>query len=302
MPSDNFSILGIDFSAAQDAAARCWLTRIDVAPESIRVARPVQVKSLPTIDAEASADSLALDPRDGTPRAAAHAKLVASLVAWQPRAIGIDLPLSLPRALIPDDDWLRFITTQIGAFASAEAFREACWEAAGQRELRRATDLETHTPFSPYNLRMYRQTFFGLRDVVRPLVEAGMRCVPLQRRSATDPMLIEVCPASTLKRLGLYAPYKGRAARNASNRRSIARSLRARLKPTGMRFAQRLWSTVVADAGGDGLDSLLAALAAWHADQSGKLNLAASRLERIEGRVYCDLLPTAHDDSKSAPR
>jgi hypothetical protein len=52
---------------------------------------------------------------------------------------------------------------------------------------------------------LFRQTCFGIRSVLAPLVRDGLvSVVPMQRPAADKPWLLEICPASTLKARNLY--------------------------------------------------------------------------------------------------
>lgn len=229
-------VFGVDFSGGKDAARKVWVTEPGDPPRSFR---PGGILALRDFIA-ARADGV----------------------------FGLDFPFSLPAPLVPDATWVEFALAFGQRYPSAEDLRAACRAAAGGRELRRATDVACRTPFSPYNLRLYRQTYHGIRDLLAPLVAAGRACVlPMMKSERGKPWLIEICPASTLKRLGLYEPYKGRAHRD---RRAC---LQAHFQPG---------ACLPDDDDGDALDSLIAA---WATRQ------ALPRLQReaaagVEGFVY----------------
>jgi hypothetical protein len=198
--------------------------------------------------------------------------------------IGCDFPFSLPRELIGADRWDQFIRSFPTRFATPQQFRQLCLTAARGRELKRLTDLETKTPFSPYNLRLYRQTYFGLRDVIAPLVRERTVCVqPMQSTRSGVPILIEICPASTLKRLGWYQPYKGMAIEHRRARVSILRALHRQ----GVELADQLNPIVLADPEGDALDSLIAAWSTYRASQIiDRREDRVRPIYRLEGFVY----------------
>ena len=165
--------------------------------------------------------------------------------------------LSLPQALIADLTWEQFIRSFPGRYATPHQFRHKCRQAAHGRDLKRLTDIETKTPFSPYNLRLYRQTYYGLRDVVNPLVRARSVCVlPLQRPRARLPWLIEICPASTLKQMNLYVAYKGKSAERRAARSQLLHSIQ---KIGSLEAPAQTCTAVVNDPEGDALDSVIAA-------------------------------------------
>jgi len=134
---------------------------------------------------------------------------------------------------------------------------------------------------APTNLRVVRQTFHGIRDVLAPLARAGLaRVVPQQRWDATRPALVEVCPASTLAAAGLRRPYKGHWPEARRHRATIV----GRLASCGAVVESRsLRALLVADAGGDALDSVLAAVGAARAMAEMRATALAIRLE---GRIW----------------
>lgn len=268
-------MFGIDFSGAADAGRRTWIARGTVPPGGP-----------PAVQECRSADSL---PGSG-PRREAALEALRSLIGRERGAVfGLDVPFGLPAPLAAAPGWEEFVTSFPERYREPEGFRRACLASAGGVELKRAADRAARTPFSPYNLRLYRQTFFGIREVLAPLVRSGAaRALPMQAPDPGKPWLLEVCPASTLKRTGLYQPYKGRDPARRAARRRILESLEGRgelapLPPEVRRAA-------VEDPAGDALDSLLAFLAAA---RGAREVLAAARLgpagegsPAVEGWVF----------------
>ncbi len=209
-------------------------------------------------------------------------------MAGQPDAvIGCDFPFSLPAAMIEAPTWRDFALGLASRYATAESFLADCRRRGRGHEIRRACDRESRVPFAAYNLRIYRQTYHGIRDVLAPLVRAGDAVVlPMEAARAGRPWVIETCPASTLKHAGLYRSYKGRstAARDARRRvidGLVRRGWLAPLKPSLRRVA-------IDNAGGDALDSMIAAMATGRAYTAGALKAprGVDGHEEIEGRVY----------------
>jgi hypothetical protein len=136
--------------------------------------------------------------------------------------------------------------------------------------VRRATDRAERAPFDPYHYRIIYQTFHGMRDVVAPLARARETAVlPFHygRVAAARRVLVEACPSSTLRRLGLpnvnYKQPEGGplARRRRATRRAILDGLAARVE-----IPRALRATMMRDPGGDALDAVIAAvgaLAAW---------------------------------------
>ena len=115
----------------------------------------------------------------------------------------------------------------------------------------------------------------------RPLVrDDRARTIPMQDIADGKPILAEICPASLLKREGLYAPYKGRGPDPRQGRARIVDALIARraLAPP----PDTLRETILANPGGDALDAVLAAIGAARADEPE----ARDALDRIEARIF----------------
>lgn len=262
-------VYGIDFSGAKDAGRR------------IRIARGVIADGTLWIEACHQAADL---PGAGWAREPALAAL-RRLIAAEPGAVvGLDFPFGLPATLVPEEDWEAFACGFARRYPDPDAFRRACAGAAGGRELRRLTDTEAATPFSPYNLRLYRQTYTGIRDLLAPLVAAGAACVvPMQLALPGRAWLLEVCPASTLKRDGRYAPYKGRGEARRAGR---ARILEALEGVEGVVVPAEVRRDALDDAGGDALDSLIAAVATFRAATDPTFPGSAGGRYALEGRVY----------------
>lgn len=261
---------GVDFSGAADAGKRIWIASGVVHAGRLRIERCRPARELP--------DS-------GRKRDQALTALRGFLGSQGSCAVGLDFPFSIPAELIQPGatGWVGFARSFATVYPSPEVFRSRCRAAAGGQELRRVTDCQTWTPFSPYNLRLYRQTYFGIRDLLAPLVADGSVCVlPMQRPQPGRAWLLEICPASTLKQEDLYQPYKGRSDRHHSARERIVQALEETKAVSLATIAVR--SVVLENAGGDALDSVVAAFAAWRA--LGDLGTDLTSPYALEGRVY----------------
>lgn len=225
-------------------------------------------------------------PRSGRARDRCLAALTNFIAGERASAFGLDFPFGLPRPLVKEERWEDFIRSFPDRYATPEEFREACRLAAGGVELRRATDLQARTPFSVYNLRLYRQTYFGIRDLLYPLVRNQLACIlPIQRPFLDRPWILEICPASLLKREKLYLPYKGRT---QEHRRARARILNE-IERSGHLFVQtsKLRTAVMDDHHGDALDSVIAAFATFQAlRKPAGLAVPGNGAYALEGYVY----------------
>lgn len=223
--------------------------------------------------------------------------LVRKVIESPRSAWGFDFPFALPRAVaalgqsIPTDDFNAGVAA-VAACRTAEEFRRRCMSASPGVELRRRTDREAATPFSPYNLRLFKQTFHGIVDVLQPLrgrsevavlpvdslpapAKPGERLAFNRRATGSVPhvYLMEVCPASVLRALGYPARgYKGASTDRAERRHAILQRLTA---DRFVRPAPRtLRSRIVEERNGDAIDAVLAAVGAWRGYRSydhGKL-------------------------------
>jgi hypothetical protein len=263
-------IVGIDFSGAAAAGSAIWVAeaRLEAGRVCIESCRP--------------AADLPASHRD---RDQCLPALVAYVRQLQRTIIGCDFPFSLPATMIEAPSWRAFVTAFGERFPTAEAFLEDCRRRGNGREIRRACDRDSRTPFAAYNLRIYRQTFHGIRDFLAPLVRDGIAVLPMETAKGDRPWVIETCPASTLKHADLYPPYKGTSAAAREARRRILRGLvRRGLLSTPSPCLGRL---AVDNIGGDALDSMIAAAATGRAYLAGAfIQPVIAAHEHLEGWVY----------------
>jgi hypothetical protein len=258
------TIHGVDFSGARDAGRSIWIASTRQRGDGLLIEGCRPASELPA---------------SGVQGGPALRALLDFIAQRRGEAFGIDFPFALPAPLMKGLSWEEFVLDFPGRFPSAEVFRDWCREEGGGSEPSRRTDRESKAPFSPCNLRLYRQTFHGIRDILYPLLNRDLaRVLPMQKAHAERALLLEVCPACTLKREGLYQPYKGRG-REAARKRMVA----ALEDGYGLVFVDPgLRRRVIAQKGGDALDSLVAALAARRGLSGPGLAREASR----EGHIY----------------
>ncbi len=264
-------IFGIDFSGAEKAGDAIWIAegRLDGVRARIEDCRP--------------ASQL---PGSGCERGRCLPALVAFIAGQRAAVFGCDFPFSLPAGMIEETNWRAFALTLADRFPTAESFLADCRSRGGGREIRRACDRESRVPFAAYNLRIYRQTYHGIRDVLAPLLrDDGAVVLPMDAPRTGLPWLIETCPASTLKHAGLYPSYKGKSSAARAARRGIVDGLvrRGWLAP----LSPGLRRLALDNTGGDALDSMIAAMAIGRAYAAGEFTRTSSDgAEAIEGRVY----------------
>lgn len=259
-------VAGVDFSGAREAGKNIWIAEGAVTPDGVKIEALARAADLP-------GGANAFEP--------AMTALVDHVATLTEHVIGFDFPFSLPASLLTQDTWPSFARGFAADYTNPDQFRDHCRAQTGGRELKRATDTEARVPWCVYNLRLYRQTWAGIRHVLYPLVEQhGARVIPLQKPLAGKPLIAEICPASTLKAEGLYVPYKGRGEELRAARAVILRSVTRRGLLSPVRG--KLRETILDNTGGDALDAVLSAIAAARIDNSKPRN----DLDRIECRVY----------------
>lgn len=265
------AIYGIDFSGARNAGNKIWISRGVADGKRVLIQECYRARELPNSERGLEVCLPAL---------------VNLITSNRNAAFGFDFPFGLPRSLVREETWEEFVLEFPTRFHAPDHFKTQCFAAAGNRELRRRTDVEAHTPFSPYNLRVYKQTYYGISKVLLPLVRDGDACVlPFQRPVSGKSWILEICPASTLRALGFNGvPYKGREELHWSNRRQILQAME-RTGPIHIEEAE-IRQTIIDDNGGDALDSVIAAMAVFTTLQNNREPSPMSPEYLIEGYVY----------------
>jgi len=263
-------IYGVDFSGAQDAGRRIWIAEGTPRGRSLAIHKCLRAMDL---------------VESGRKREICLPALRRFIERRKDCVFGLDFPFGLPSELTQYKSWKRFVLRFPTEYPSADELSRICRERTGGREPKRSTDSDAKTPFSPINLRLYRQTYHGIRDVLYPLVRGNeVNVLPMLQADPGKPLLLEICPASTLKHLfetRRLPSYKGSKKERMANRKDILKRLEGE---TALSFHnKRLRSRIVDDTGGDALDSVIAALAAFRAVQNGPHGFDD---RNIEGKVY----------------
>lgn len=263
-------ILGVDFSGASDAGRKIWVAEgCHTDTGALQLLRCVPAMDLP---------GGGLRPELAVPALARHVAALADA------RVGCDFPFSLPRDLVTARTWRSFALRYAAEFADAESFRAIMRSRHNAIEHKRQTDRIAGTPFNSYNLRLYRQTWWGITGVVSPLVRAGRAIVrPQQKLRTGRPSLIEVCAACTLKSIDLYPAYKGK---EPAHRKARQRILDYLIDRGALSAPSRRMRTLLLDnEGGDALDAVIGAVATARAD----LATEPDAFQRLEGRVYYEI-------------
>ena len=172
----------------------------------------------------------------------------------------IDAPFGLARSLLEAHgvtptwpatiEWLR-------AFASPREWRRACRKVS-RKEPKRDVDTRASTPFAPTNLRLFKQTWACIVQVLAPLAEReGVAVLPFHTPARADMSHVwvgEGCPSSALRdRDWPRTGYKGREAANRHHRAELADLL----VRSGVPIEETSLRRAIGDHEGDALDSLL---------------------------------------------
>jgi hypothetical protein len=276
---------GVDFSGARLAGLNTWIAKLEAARRNSKLPY-FKLTCLERLGGLCGADE----------RDVALSKLV-ELIAESERALwALDFPFGFPIEVMDEganwNDQFDFLTEwgEDGYGAGAECVRRS-ERLIGVKHIRRLTDSEERAPFDPYHYRIIYQTFFGMRDVLGRLRRRRRTAIlpfHYRRLDFASRVLVEACPASTLKRLGLpHQNYKqpegGRLApKRLRTRRVILAGLarHVEISPAHRRVMMR-------NGGGDAMDAVIAALGgalAWRVADH-RLIARHPRYPR-EGKLY----------------
>ncbi|WP_407354929.1 hypothetical protein [Methanolobus sp. WCC5] len=239
-------IYGVDFSGAKDAGRKIWISEGIVDGDGL-----VLLDCYPVYE---------LVPYKSKGRDVCLSALRDLIVSDPQSVFGMDFPFSLPDKVMSGEDWYTFVENFPHSYHTPEDFRKAMQATGGSNELKRLTDAEVKAPFSVYNLWVYKQTYYGICDIVNPLVASGHICaLPMQVPREDKPWLMEICPASTLKSEGLYMTYKGRSEKEKRTREHILEEILNK----GVSVPEHIQERIINNRDGDALDSFIAAYATF---------------------------------------
>ncbi len=275
------TIYGVDFSGAALAGRNIWIARCTPARRSRLILHDLH-------RLEGLAGTAAREP--------ALAHLVGLIGASDDALWAIDCPFGVPLEVLDDGttwlDQLRLLESwEDGAYAFGLWCLNRAKRLGGAMHLRRATDLDTKAPFDCYHYRMIYQTFHGMRDVVAKLARRrGTMVAPLQHRRAGTArrVLVEACPSSTLKRLGLpHQNYKQPTGGPLTHKRRRTRAEIVRRLGEHVDISDRHRRRIMRNPGADALDAVIAAVGAHQAWRAAD-HRAIARHARYprEGRIY----------------
>jgi hypothetical protein len=268
------AIYGIDFSGALYAGRKIWISLAVIKGGVLEIRDCFRGLTL---------------PNSGKRLHDCLAALVTFIAMHKNSVFGLDFPFGMPHAIAESfgcEDWTRFIFSFPQKYSSPQEFRHNCKQLFGKREAKRTTDRESGTPFSPYNLRLFKQTYFGISGVLYPLLKNASACViPMQKITDDKPLILEICPRSTLIKENIADKrYKGKSKGHRENRRLILN----RLTEKQVAIPKNLIRLILEDTEGDALDSVIAAFTVGKSLLNPAFPFPAGwkREYAVEGYVY----------------
>ncbi|WP_142855982.1 DUF429 domain-containing protein [Salinigranum halophilum] len=191
---------------ADQGVSETWVCRAVVTDDTLTVDRCAPVEDW--FDDPESPDTTASSSSDAPDGRLPLTTFLADLPPTA--AAGIDFPFGLPERVVAEDTWTEFLRTLPTWCTSPADLRWRCERRVrlvdGSSDIRvRATDAPL-SALSPFDDRIVASTFFGLRDVLRPLVLTDrVRVPPMTAPQSDRPFVIEVYPAGTLVDLELFS-------------------------------------------------------------------------------------------------
>ncbi len=175
----------------------------------------------------------------------------------------IDAPFGVPIRTLErcdvDLDWSASVRW-LASHGSPRDWRRAV-RAVDRKEPKREADVVASTPLASMNLRVFKQTWTAMVELLGPLVEAGVRVDPMAGPLDARVVVVEGCPATVLKRRGDSAKgYKGTGQPPRDRREAI---IQRGIESWGLEATNAVFDRCHDDEGGDDLDALLLTLDPW---------------------------------------
>ena len=275
------TIYGVDFSGAAMAGRNIWVARCTTGRR-----RRLKLHDLERLE----------DLAGTAARGPALAHLVKMIESSHDALWAIDCPFGMPIEVLDHGcTWREQLNLVESWPEGAYAFGLWCLDRAkrlgGAMHIRRTTDYEVRAPFDCYHYRLIYQTFHGMRDVVAGLSRrSGTMIAPFQPRRSPSArrVLVEACPSSTLKRLGLpHQNYKQPTGGPLTSKRRRTRAFILSELTRHIDVSDRHRRRIMRNPGGDALDAVIAAVGGHQAWISAD-HRAIARHARypLEGRIY----------------
>ncbi|WP_081909178.1 DUF429 domain-containing protein [Haloferax prahovense] len=257
-------VYGIDFSGSKSPSQKIWITEASLTDSSDQHLHVQDVSAAAELFSATHRSEVLTELRDLIRRSDAA-------------VIGLDFPFSLSQSSISTEDWEDFLEGFASNFNNQDIDAyPGPYES--DEESRRETDFRFggQSPMSP---QVRYQVFYGLRDVLHPLVtDDEVRVLPMQNRDSTKPSVLEVYPAATFGAERLYRiGYKENTKQSQDRRRVNAEGLQSH---ENLSIEDDLVEKAIQSD--DALDSLCAAFAVSRAIREG-LN---REQKSVEGHIF----------------
>lgn len=204
-------------------------------------------------------------------------------------AAGLDFPFGLPECVVAEDSWTAFLRDVPTWCNSPPDLRWRCERrvrlADGSVETRlRATDGPL-SALSPFDERIVASTFYGIRDVLRPLVLSDrVRVPPMTAPRPDRPFVIEVYPAGTLVDLDLFGGQDEEDGQTDTECREATLDALAAAVDCDLDVADAVRDRVVDEE--TALESLVAAYAVYRNTRSASALSVSDPQRLVEGQVF----------------
>lgn len=257
-------VYGVDFSGSRSPSQNIWVTEANMTDTSDGHLDVQDVSAAAELFSSTHRSDVLVELRDFIRKSDAA-------------VVGMDFPFSLSESSVETEKWEEFLERFANTF-SGEDIESYPGIYDSDSEQRRETDFRFggQSPMSP---QVQYQVFYGLRDVLYPLVtEDSVRVLPMQNSDASKPSLLEVYPAATFGTERLYRiGYKENTQESQKRRRVNAEGLQSHDKVLA---DDEVVET--ATQSHDALDSFCAAFAVSRAIREG----LDCNQKSVEGRIY----------------
>lgn len=262
---------GIDYSGSINAGEKIWITEAIYKENQIDIQDCYSIKSKLNISNRKDANGF-----------------LVQLIERNPDSVfGFDFPFSLPIGSDNSKSWRESILDFKKNWKDEVHFRENLRNTFKGKDRKRETDILARTPFSPYNLRIFKQTYFGISEILSPLLQLkNASILPFDEPEENKAWVMEVCPASFLKlrskEIGWKAQYKGNKIHHRTNRDE---NLDFLVNCLSIKMSNEIKEAILSDVEGDGFDSLVCVVSAIRG-LSYPEDAKANPLFLREGYVY----------------
>lgn len=243
-------IYGVDFSGSQEACKKIWIC-----------------KSVPTDDGLQIQKCWNLEKENGPISLGKSLEMLTNFINRNNDSVfGLDFPFGLPVCLLCENDWESFVKRFHEQYKDPAQFYDDSHSMV-EKEPKRLTDIDTKSPWSPIFNYLHKQTYYGIKNVLYPLIRNNSVSIhPMQSLEESKPWVIEICPSSTLKFENLDCSFKkkGKKVKESENNRKliIQRLIEKKLIT---KISHEVVVSAVSDREGDALDSIIAAVATYRA-------------------------------------